>query len=1199
MSVDSWWRASLDKPDQLKSTMEETSILSWLTSNNGASLDRSQSTIIDKNRYVNHEVVKHGHIVKPHLSFYFEDSLPRSFANEAPEGAHTSSFGAQSQNPEVSWPQLGPSVDRMLGEHKQTLRLESLDIKDVVRESLHRRWPIMPKENSTKDCNTQGPFLVNQLSSGLGNLKKSSLVTSSGRDKSDLPCERQRMAQLMDVQSDLPCLCSANTRTGLHLHINKGCQMQFLLDSMEKDLTMLANDENFSTLGRCFGGNEVSRLTVELDDGPLISASSSSRRKMSPNAPGSYKPLDNTHCLKEVRDPCPPGLDFKDVLQASWQVRATSSDVCKDLPCAAPYPGLSDDTDVAVKNRSSGARGDHQETARCQETNVVARLMGLEKFPSFAVLKIPLQKPVFSKTQSREAELIQDLLQHTPAGLSGSPQASLLDESSQMSDRGGSGSCQIQEQRNTHSGEAHELRLRSPSSQSPKFMERMPLVFKQQDTCNAMKTRLAQTGKRLSEENLTVVQKSDYSTRHEPLYGDMAQLVRQLRLRNSVQERKALKQIQEAMKLKGLLHPPNHKLVQDLKSKTDPIMPKEHLQPQLCELNQQPVDSSKLTTTILNKGHTDLEHKETSRLGPEEYSMSLNTRTPEQMIQEPEKVKSVLLETNLQIVKNDPSIIVMKPMKTKVVSKLDAPKHTSLTYTTPAHSENGGPIKTAERKPQRAQARSNNRSSKDGLNVSQQPCWLGLNVTGEHEKASTVQSGVQESRNAGTVRVIEGEALNHSEDLCLQNPDVLGFSGNMRSCDVRAELEVASAEVMKDNNVTTNEGEVSELQSSPNSLGEKFELNESLPMVGGMEHSSPLYVLSNTGVEDEQPNPSPQSCTSTGINLRESNSRCGSLVENVDKEESASTVRKKLCFEIDSNKQQEELHAQVKTSGVEIELPFDSKNRTVAILGTTSITGTSLKNREEERQFVRDLLVVSELTKELPVAFAHTKITGPASILVRSQQRRRRKDDDKKRPHNRNNIPDGGCPKSKDRSTKEKKKTKKEKKKEILDRRLLYDAVSEIASTKLPLFLNPDLSCTTTSLLPLFLKPDLQGTTTSFAQQPRRPQQQEEEVSVQEPMMAQRWTEPTTAQRFAQEVWKELQQIPCGQFDDVHDTVQSALQKDMVEKLRQSYSEFRVEITEVGLEVERRIFKDLVQGVVAECFRTQEQQQPPQLRSTN
>jgi hypothetical protein len=63
-------------------------------------------------------------------------------------------------------------------------------------------------------------------------------------------------------------------------------------------------------------------------------------------------------------------------------------------------------------------------------------------------------------------------------------------------------------------------------------------------------------------------------------------------------------------------------------------------------------------------------------------------------------------------------------------------------------------------------------------------------VTAEHEKASKLQSGVQESRNAGTMRVIEGEALNHSEELCLQNPDVLGFSGNMRSCDVQAELEV-------------------------------------------------------------------------------------------------------------------------------------------------------------------------------------------------------------------------------------------------------------------------------------------------------------------------------------------------------------------------------------------------------------------------
>jgi hypothetical protein len=47
-----------------------------------------------------------------------------------------------------------------------------------------------------------------------------------------------------------------------------------------------------------------------------------------------------------------------------------------------------------------------------------------------------------------------------------------------------------------------------------------------------------------------------------------------------------------------------------------------------------------------------------------------------------------------------------------------------------------GPIKTAERKPQRAQARSNNRSAKDGLNVTQQPSWLGLNSTTPTIKSS-------------------------------------------------------------------------------------------------------------------------------------------------------------------------------------------------------------------------------------------------------------------------------------------------------------------------------------------------------------------------------------------------------------------------------------------------------------------------------
>ncbi len=265
-----------------------------------------------------------------------------------------------------------------------------------------------------------------------------------------------------------------------------------------------------------------------------------------------------------------------------------------------------------------------------------------------------------------------------------------------------------------HACEAHhEVRSRSASCQSPKFMEGMPpLLFKQQDACNnnAMKSgNVPQTGKQFSEENAAVVQKLDFVTRQEPLYGDMAQRVRQLRLRNSVQERKTLKQILEAMQLKGLLHSPNHKQVQVLNSRSGPTMPptESYLQPHCQESNnQQTPISSKLTITILNNEdyhQAKHEHQETPRLlGSHEYYLAnSNTRTHEEMITqgdevEPQKIELVsLLETDSQTVfkkRNDhrSSIVTMKPIKTKVGSLLQPPKLMSPPTSTPgAESEIG------------------------------------------------------------------------------------------------------------------------------------------------------------------------------------------------------------------------------------------------------------------------------------------------------------------------------------------------------------------------------------------------------------------------------------------------------------------------------------------------------------------------------
>jgi hypothetical protein len=335
--------------------------------------------------------------------------------------------------------------------------------------------------------------------------------------------------------------------------------------------------------------------------------------------------------------------------------------------------------------------------------------------------------------------------------------------------------------------------------------------------------------------------------------------------------------------------------------------------------------------------------------------------------------------------------------------------------------------------------------------------------------------------------------------------------------------------------------------------------------------------------------------------LERNNKKFTSLVDNVDVEEelaavaaaAPATVRKKLCFEIDSSQQQQQQQQQqlllrpVKTSkdveddndNIEL-LPFDSKNTTSSASTTSrSITGTSLKNKEDDRQFVHDSLVVVPdqlITKEdfLPeistqqqhpvviVPLVHTTpdtssttISIDPAMLIRFEQQWQRR----KQEHNMSNNQQG-CKHEAEHSSKEKKR-KKKKKKEILDRRLLLDAFNEITSRKLPLFLNQDVPWTTI-----------------FAQQHQHQEQQQQQqqlvVSVQEPAMV---------RSFVKEVWDELRRIPCAQFDDdVHHTVQTVVHKDIGAKLQQSWSEFNVDVTEVGLELERRIFKELVKEVVAE-----------------
>lgn len=67
-------------------------------------------------------------------------------------------------------------------------------------------------------------------------------------------------------------------------------------------------------------------------------------------------------------------------------------------------------------------------------------------------------------------------------------------------------------------------------------------------------------------------------------------------------------------------------------------------------------------------------------------------------------------------------------------------------------------------------------------------------------------------------------------------------------------------------------------------------------------------------------------------------------------------------------------------------------------------------------------------------------------------------------------------------------------------------------------------------------------------------------------------------QNLVNSVWKELQEFPCAESGDICDTVQGVLQEDLGSR-GPKWTDFRAEIGEVGVEVEKLIYRDLVEEV--------------------
>jgi hypothetical protein len=254
------------------------------------------------------------------------------------------------------------------------------------------------------------------------------------------------------------------------------------------------------------------------------------------------------------------------------------------------------------------------------------------------------------------------------------------------------------------------------------------------------------------------------------------------------------------------------------------------------------------------------------------------------------------------------------------------------------------------------------------------------------------------------------------------------------------------------------------------------------------------------------------------------------------------------------NQQQDYLCHNNKQS-VEIQVPIDNAQQagthySLAGNNNTVVHGICLWSKDEEREYVRDTLVVSRVITEDDDDDDDTSSSGINNCRLQwgrsngynnimdvnqfddleARWRRRQQ----QQASSFNNT------KENDFFLFERRQTCLEN--EAVGRRVLFDGTNEILVQKLdPVKFNP---------LPWIGGRD-------------RPQPQEK----------------PSGQQLIQQVWDELQDVPCVASEDVCDTIYTILHKDL-RNTEKKWSDMDGEVSEVSLDLERMIVKDLIDEIV-------------------
>ncbi|CAK9273209.1 unnamed protein product [Sphagnum jensenii] len=314
-----------------------------------------------------------------------------------------------------------------------------------------------------------------------------------------------------------------------------------------------------------------------------------------------------------------------------------------------------------------------------------------------------------------------------------------------------------------------------------------------------------------------------------------------------------------------------------------------------------------------------------------------------------------------------------------------------------------------------------------------------------------------------------------------------------------------------------------------------------------VEQPSPVSVLDNFHFQEEDLTPSP---SKTSSNAFDESLHRDHLEEAKAALKGLADIRSRdLC-----NQQQDYLCHNNKQS-VEIRVLIDNAQQagthySLASNNNTVVHGICLWSKDEEREYVRDTLVVSRVITEDDDDDDDTSSSGINNCRLQwgrssgynnimdvkqfddleARWRRRQQ----QQASSFNNT------KENDFFLFERRQTCLEN--EAVGRRVLFDGTNEILVQKLdPVKFNP---------LPWIGGRD-------------RPQPQEK----------------PSGQQLIQQVWDELQDVPCVASEDVCDTIYTILHKDL-RNTEKKWSDMDGEVSEVSLDLERMIVKDLIDEIV-------------------